>query len=166
MLEVCSGEWQAWFSFWVSGCWRALTKGTAWACLLFNSPSSYAGVAARVAHVATTALAAAHAVAEAGAAAPHTDDRALARAIRHEVQHLEAGFEERGDPLGLARDLRLARRDRVASNDLERERTHARRAARQRSRWCRSVVYEGVRTALCSGPREIRQISRACARAV
>ena len=26
-----SGEWPAWFSFWFSGCWRALAKGTAWA---------------------------------------------------------------------------------------------------------------------------------------
>ena len=26
-----SGEWTAWFSFWFSGCWRALAKGTAWA---------------------------------------------------------------------------------------------------------------------------------------
>jgi hypothetical protein len=29
---VRSGEWPAWFSFWFSGCWRALlAKGTAWA---------------------------------------------------------------------------------------------------------------------------------------
>ena len=28
------------FSFWISGCWRALAKGTAWAGLLGNSPSS------------------------------------------------------------------------------------------------------------------------------
>ena len=26
-----SDEWPAWFSFWSSGCWRALAKGTAWA---------------------------------------------------------------------------------------------------------------------------------------
>ena len=26
-----SDEWPAWFSFWFSGCWRALAKGTAWA---------------------------------------------------------------------------------------------------------------------------------------
>ena len=26
-----SGEWPAWFSFWFSGCWRALAKGTVWA---------------------------------------------------------------------------------------------------------------------------------------
>ena len=25
------GEWPAWFFFWFSGCWRALSKGTAWA---------------------------------------------------------------------------------------------------------------------------------------
>ena len=25
------GEWPAWLSFWFSGCWRALAKGTAWA---------------------------------------------------------------------------------------------------------------------------------------
>ena len=29
-----------WFSFWFSGCWRALAKGTAWAGLLCNPPSS------------------------------------------------------------------------------------------------------------------------------
>ena len=28
---VRSDEWPAWFSFWFSGCWRALAKGTAWA---------------------------------------------------------------------------------------------------------------------------------------
>ena len=28
---VRSEEWPAWFSFWFSGCWRALAKGTAWA---------------------------------------------------------------------------------------------------------------------------------------
>ena len=28
---VRSGEWPAWFSFWFSGCWWALAKGTAWA---------------------------------------------------------------------------------------------------------------------------------------
>ena len=27
---VRSDEWPAWFSFWFSGCWRALAKGTAW----------------------------------------------------------------------------------------------------------------------------------------
>ena len=26
-----TGEWPAWFSFWFSGRWRALAKGTAWA---------------------------------------------------------------------------------------------------------------------------------------
>ena len=26
-----AGEWPAWVSFWFSGCWRALAKGTAWA---------------------------------------------------------------------------------------------------------------------------------------
>jgi len=26
-----SDEWPAWFSFWFSGCWRALAKGAAWA---------------------------------------------------------------------------------------------------------------------------------------
>ena len=30
---VRSDEWPAWFSFWFSGCWRALAKGTAWAGL-------------------------------------------------------------------------------------------------------------------------------------
>ena len=34
-----SGEWPAWFSFWFSGCWRALAKGTAWAGLLSISSS-------------------------------------------------------------------------------------------------------------------------------
>ena len=28
---VRSDEWAAWFSFWFSGYWRALAKGTAWA---------------------------------------------------------------------------------------------------------------------------------------
>ena len=28
---VCSDEWPAWFSFWFSGRWRALAKGTVWA---------------------------------------------------------------------------------------------------------------------------------------
>ena len=28
---VRSDEWPAWFSFWFSGCWRALAKGTVWA---------------------------------------------------------------------------------------------------------------------------------------
>ena len=28
---VRSDEWPAWLSFWLSGCWRALAKGTAWA---------------------------------------------------------------------------------------------------------------------------------------
>ena len=28
---VRSDEWPAWFSFWFSGCWRALAKGMAWA---------------------------------------------------------------------------------------------------------------------------------------
>ena len=28
-FTVRSGEWPAWFSFWFSGCWRALAKGTA-----------------------------------------------------------------------------------------------------------------------------------------
>ena len=28
---VRADEWPAWFSFWFSGCWRALAKGTAWA---------------------------------------------------------------------------------------------------------------------------------------
>jgi hypothetical protein len=28
---VRSDEWPAWLSFWFSGCWRALAKGTAWA---------------------------------------------------------------------------------------------------------------------------------------
>ena len=35
-----SGEWLAWFSFWFSERWRALSKGTAWAGLLFNSQPS------------------------------------------------------------------------------------------------------------------------------
>ena len=36
-----SGEWPAWFSFWFSGCWRALaTCGTAWAgFVVFFRPS-------------------------------------------------------------------------------------------------------------------------------
>ena len=29
--QSSSAEWPAWFSFWFSGCWRALAKGTAWA---------------------------------------------------------------------------------------------------------------------------------------
>ena len=37
-----SDEWPARFSFWFSGCWRALAKGTAWAFFLCNS-SSYIG---------------------------------------------------------------------------------------------------------------------------
>ena len=37
---VRSDEWPAWFSFWFSGCWRALSKGTAWAgFVVFFRPS-------------------------------------------------------------------------------------------------------------------------------
>ena len=31
LSTVRSGEWPAWLSFWFSGRWRALAKGTAWA---------------------------------------------------------------------------------------------------------------------------------------
>ncbi len=36
-----SDEWPAWFSFWFSGCWRALAKGTAWAGFYCVIPVSY-----------------------------------------------------------------------------------------------------------------------------
>ena len=38
-----------------------------------------------------------------------------------QTQHLEAGLEHLAEPLGLARDLREARRERVAAHDLERD---------------------------------------------
>ena len=41
---VRSDEWPTWFSFWFSGCWRALAKGTAWAFFWCNSLSSRAGL--------------------------------------------------------------------------------------------------------------------------
>ena len=41
---VRSDEWPVWFSFWFSGCWQALAKGTAWAFFLScNSSSSHPG---------------------------------------------------------------------------------------------------------------------------
>ena len=43
-----SGKWwPAWFSFWFSGRWRTLAKGTAWAGLLSNSSSASFCIAER-----------------------------------------------------------------------------------------------------------------------
>ena len=50
-----SDEWPAWFSFWFSGCWRALAKGTAWAgfyCVITTPPSLLPYFAVTLFHVA------------------------------------------------------------------------------------------------------------------